>query len=224
MARAAAAKDGKNDGGKAGGKRPARPPRRARVSAKELEARRALEDSGDEDPDDVAATEALLTRPLPQPDPDPSEDDGDDIVGALDVDVAAPPDLPEASSRGSVGAALPAPPAPPVLRQQLSVVYRPDPKRHMSEMGLVSTANWIGRCRGQRVSVRFGAPLSTIPQCVRVMLAAADIRFGYAPPPAGAGARTVKEAPRARRTERNADKRGDRQKPFRSVKGLHSLP
>jgi len=221
MARAAKRASGKSGGGKSGGAKSGGA-KGARVSAKEMAARAALENTGGEDPNEIARVEAALTAPLPEPEELPIDEENAVLVGPTEVDVAAPPDIPDAPEASSLPPPPPVAPAPPVLRHQLSVVYRPDAKRHMSKMGLVSTQNWIGRCKGHRVSVRYGAPLSTIPHCVREMLADAGIRFGYAPPPPGQGAETVREPPRARRADRNPDKGGDKQRPFRSVRGLQS--
>jgi hypothetical protein len=106
--------------------------------------------------------------------------------------------------------------------------YLPDPTRHMSEAGPVATSNFICRIGATRISVRMGAPRSSIPKEIQALMAESDVSFGIAAPPAHRGA-TVIEAPddddaggppRARRSARKRDRDpGDR--PF---KPLRSLP
>lgn len=103
--------------------------------------------------------------------------------------------------------------------------YLPDPTRHMSEAGPVATSNFICRIGSRRVSVRMGAPRSTIPKEIQALMAQAGVTFGMAAPPAGKGAVVIEDAldddddgtPRARRTTRES--RGPARR-FRSPRAL----
>ncbi len=96
--------------------------------------------------------------------------------------------------------------------------YGPDRKHHMSEMGPVAQSNWIGVVGGKRISVRMGAPQSTVPQDIQRRMAESGIGFEQAEPPPGRGAVLVTqrpEAPRARRREVNEVTR--RSSPLRAL-------
>jgi len=225
---AAAAKTdarGKKTGTRGGGKK------RGRLTASELEGKDALAqaDDGLSERERAELEQSLVAQSSPDDEPVLDEDDDEPIetIDATSSSVAAPAeDLPQAPPRRGMESSIRAPVAPPIVRSDHAVVYGPDRTRHMSEMGPVCMTNWIGRVNGYRISVRMGAPLSTIPTAVRQALAKARIRFGHAAPPAGGGGRALPaEPPRARRG-RGARKTDDnpRRRPFRSVQGLHSRP
>jgi hypothetical protein len=113
---------------------------------------------------------------------------------------------PAASKRNAVIAPMPVMAIPPALAHE---EYRPDPRRHMSEMGAVATSNFICRIGGRRITVRMGAPRSAIPKEIQTLMAEAGVPFGHAMPAQKKGAVVVVEdeddaenVPRARRTHR----------------------
>jgi hypothetical protein len=189
------------------GKGRRRPRVSARVSAAEIEGRKLTERALAEAETDEA-TRALLSEPTTvEIVADDEELDDTEEVDLTAPDEDAPPDVPQAPPP----ALLPAPAvtsvAPAIIRHHRGRVYLPDAKRHMSEMGPVCTINWIGMVGGQRVSVRYGAPLSAIPMNVRQELAKNPrVRFAIAPPPERRGGGVVLDGddqrgpPRARRS------------------------
>lgn len=226
MAAAATTGRGKRGGNKAGKK--AGKGGRRRVSASELEAKAALADSGDEDAAAVAALDdSLIAKPSELDETRPNLGDEEEEVETIDAtgsDVPPPEaDLADPRPGRAPIPSASASPAPPIYRSEISVIYGPDRTRHMSEMGPVCTQNWIGRVKGQRVSVRFGAPLSTIPVVVRQALSESRIKFAYAAAPRPGERKGPAEPPRARRRTRGVDG-GESKKPFRTVQGLTSRP
>lgn len=178
-----------------------------RTTAAQLHAQQETEQAL-EDAKTDAATAALLREPDPVDDltSDETEDETVDVdlAAELEGEEAPPPDLP-----APTGSAIMAPPAP---APQVSVFrhrgkeYVRDPKRPLHTCGYVCTTNWVGNVNGQRVVVKYGAPLSTIPMNVRKALAESNIRFAIAKPPERRGATLVDEPdgpPRARRRPRN---------------------
>lgn len=120
----------------------------------------------------------------------------------------------------------PMPERAPMPARQDCVEYLPDPKRHMSQMGLVATGGFICRIDGVRHSVRMGAPKTTIPAAVQKLMAASGVTFGHAVSPVKKGevGVTVLEdeedegGPRARRTHRPEKNVPQRQ--FRPIRHL----
>lgn len=106
--------------------------------------------------------------------------------------------------------------------------YLPDPHRHLSEMGPVATSNFICRIGGTRISVRMGAPRSTLPKELQAMMAEHGVGFAHAQPPARKGAMVVEPEesydgpPRARRTSRKRDR--DRDAGDRTFAPIRTLP
>lgn len=180
-------------------------PRRQRVTATEL-TEQALAEAADDE-----ATRQLLSAPEPSEVPELDGEDGEDgedgddgeTIDLTADDVDAPPDLEPARPSQYLPAPVRVEAVPAMIRHHRGRVFGPDKHRHMSEMGPVATSNWIGMVDGNRVSVRFGAPLSTIPKNVRAELAKCKrVRFAIAPPPEARGTVRVErdlDAPRARR-------------------------
>lgn len=142
---------------------------------------------------------------------------------------AAPPETPMPVARAKqrtpkplakTRAALPKPipeRAPQVQNLQM-VDYKPDPKRHMSQMGPVASSNWTGIIAGVRHRVRMGAPQSTVPKHIQELMRGDGVEFYVAEPPPGSGAVLVKQPPRARRTERaNREQAQRRSSPVRGI-------
>lgn len=113
-----------------------------------------------------------------------------------------------------------------VPARQECVEYLPDPKRHMSEMGLVATGAFICRLNGVRHSVKMGAPKATVPKVIQEMMAESGVTFGHALAPIKPGSVGVTliddeddgGAPRARRTHRPEKNAPERQ--FRKPRSL----
>lgn len=169
----------------------------------------ALADAA-EDP----ATAALLRDPDPQEDGGDGDDDDDDSGEVIDLEDAddepAPPDL-EPPKRPATLPMPPPPPQTPAYRSR-GKTYERDSTRPLHVCGFVCTTNWVGHVEGQRVSVKFGAPLSTIPKNVRAAMAQSRIRFAVAMPPERRGTVVVDEPagpPRARRRRNNPERSED---------------
>lgn len=154
----------------------------------------------------------------------PGDDDDDEIEGAELASFepeGPPPELPKAAAPTAL-------PGPTVVQAavpyQPRVIYHPDRKQHMSEMGPVATRNFTAVVRGCRVDVKFGAPRKRIPREVIELMERAGVDFAHAQPPQpppGSGATVSRERrnepPRARRTERRPE---DVDRRFRPVQGI----
>jgi len=184
--------------------------RRPRVSASEVEAKK-LQDQAMAEAETDEATRALLSDPvMAESSADEDDEESVEVVDLTESDEDAPPDLPQAKPAELLPAPVQNIAVPAMIRHHRGRVFLPDSRRHMSEMGPVCTINWIGMVSGQRVSVRFGAPLAIIPMNVRREMAKSPrVRFAIAPKPERQGGVVVDDddrsaPPRARRSNPNA--------------------
>jgi hypothetical protein len=177
------------------------------VSANQL-TEQAIQEA-ETDPD----TAQLLSAPEGEETPESQfeDEDSEDVLDITTSEEPAPPDLQPARPAQLMPAPIQVQAVPAMIRHHRGKTYGPDRNHHMSEMGPVATSNWIGMVDGNRVSVRYGAPLSTIPKNVRAELAKCKrIRFAIAPPPETRGSVRVErdsDAPHARRSNPGKEER-----------------